>query len=157
MTAEEFMAFVHTILGSSANSSNFWFEFTSSSTARGQNTTLVLPKAVQQAFAVLGIAPTRDKDAVKKAYRSLAKQTHPDLHSGDDTESKAGQRCVDADLAVDRWEESLKEREGYFGKPEGAASHSIGRGGRRGALRRVSWIRGTALAQVCRRSCPRRV
>jgi DnaJ-class molecular chaperone len=34
-------------------------------------------------YEVLGVAKDADEDAVKKAYRALAKKHHPDLHPGD--------------------------------------------------------------------------
>jgi DnaJ-class molecular chaperone len=34
-------------------------------------------------YEILGIARDADKDAIRKAYRRLAKENHPDLHPGD--------------------------------------------------------------------------
>ena len=34
-------------------------------------------------YAVLGVAPDADEDAIKNKYRKLAKQYHPDLNPGD--------------------------------------------------------------------------
>jgi hypothetical protein len=38
-------------------------------------------------YRVLGIAPTKDKDTIKKAYRKLAMQYHPDKNPSDDAQS----------------------------------------------------------------------
>ena len=35
---------------------------------------------VREAFAVLGMAPTDDVDAIRATYKRLAKQVHPDVH-----------------------------------------------------------------------------
>jgi curved DNA-binding protein CbpA len=39
--------------------------------------------AVKSYYAILGVNQTDDGDAIKKAYRRLAKQYHPDLNPGD--------------------------------------------------------------------------
>lgn len=47
-----------------------------------QNKTLKTPSSVKEAFEVLKLPMTANKDEVKKAYRTLAFQYHPD-HGGD--------------------------------------------------------------------------
>ena len=36
-------------------------------------------------YEVLGISKGATEDEIKKAYRKMAKETHPDLHPGDET------------------------------------------------------------------------
>ena len=49
-------------------------------------------------YAVLGVAKTASADDIKKAYRKLVKQLHPDLHPGD---KKAADRFKDVAAAYD--------------------------------------------------------
>ena len=39
-------------------------------------------------YEILGIARTADGEEVKRAYRKLAMQHHPDRHGGDDSQFK---------------------------------------------------------------------
>ena len=49
-------------------------------------------------YEVLGVAKTASADDIKKAYRKLVKQLHPDLHPGD---KKAADRFKDVASAYD--------------------------------------------------------
>lgn len=49
-------------------------------------------------YEVLGVAKTAPAADIKKAYRKLVKQPHPDLHPGD---SKAADRFKDVASAYD--------------------------------------------------------
>ena len=49
-------------------------------------------------YEVLGVAKTASADDIKKAYRKLVKQLHPDLHPGD---QKAADRFKDVASAYD--------------------------------------------------------
>ena len=40
--------------------------------------------AIAQAFAVLGVAPTANRDEIALAYRTKAKGLHPDIKGGDE-------------------------------------------------------------------------
>ena len=39
-------------------------------------------------YAVLGVSPNATEDEIKRAYRKLARETHPDLQGGPDAEAK---------------------------------------------------------------------
>ena len=43
---------------------------------------LLLADALTEAHRILGVAPTADEAAVKKAYRKIVHELHPDLHQG---------------------------------------------------------------------------
>lgn len=49
-------------------------------------------------YSVLGVAKTASADDIKKAYRKLVKQLHPDLHPGD---AKAADRFKEVQAAYD--------------------------------------------------------
>ena len=40
------------------------------------------------AYKILGLESTASTDEVKKAYRKLARENHPDLHPGDEAAAK---------------------------------------------------------------------
>ncbi len=42
-------------------------------------------------YEVLGISKGASEDEIKKAYRKMAKETHPDLHPGDETAAASGE------------------------------------------------------------------
>ncbi|MEQ8369109.1 MAG: DnaJ domain-containing protein, partial [Alphaproteobacteria bacterium] len=54
--------------------------------------------ATRDYYEVLGVARDADADTVKKAYRKLAMEHHPDRNKGD---AKAEQRFKDVNQAYD--------------------------------------------------------
>jgi molecular chaperone DnaJ len=74
-------------------------------------------------YDVLGVAKTADAEAVKKAYRKLARQYHPDKNPGDDAAEERFKEVQDAyDLLSDP--EKRKQYDQY-----GAAAFGQARGG----------------------------
>ena len=53
---------------------------------------------VQDPYKVLGVSPDASDEEIKKAYRNLTKQYHPDLNPGDE---KAAQKMHDINAAYD--------------------------------------------------------
>lgn len=61
-------------------------------------------------YKVLGITPTTDKAAVKKAYRRLAKQFHPDISEHVNAEEKFIEATKAYESIMDRLERPLTYR-----------------------------------------------
>lgn len=54
---------------------------------------------MEDPYKVLGVAPAASQDDIRKAYRNLAKQHHPDLHPGD-VESEAKFKLISSANAL---------------------------------------------------------
>lgn len=65
-----------------------------------------------EAYATLGLTPEATVDEVKKAYRSLVRQYHPDSHShipdGDPQKKKASERFLQVQQAYERIRQARK-------------------------------------------------
>ena len=59
-------------------------------------------------YAVLGVTKTASADEIKKAYRKLARQFHPDANAGD---AKAEEKFKEVSEAYDVLSDDTKRRE----------------------------------------------
>ncbi|MEC7536939.1 MAG: DnaJ domain-containing protein, partial [Pseudomonadota bacterium] len=64
-------------------------------------------------YTILGLNKDADEAAIKRAYRKIAKETHPDMHPGDEA---VEQRFKEATAAYDLL--SDKEKRGQFDRGE---------------------------------------
>ena len=71
----------------------------------------------QDPYSVLGVSPTATDDEIKKVYRKLAKQYHPDIHPD---RAFAEKKMAEINAAYDR---ILKQRQG---KAEGGFDYGYG-------------------------------
>jgi molecular chaperone DnaJ len=46
-------------------------------------------------YEILGVARDADRETIRKAYRKLARQNHPDLNPGDEA-AEGARRCREA-------------------------------------------------------------
>ncbi|PFG40134.1 molecular chaperone DnaJ [Georgenia soli] len=83
-------------------------------------------------YATLGVAKDADADAIKKAYRKLARQYHPDQNPGD-AASEEKFKSVGEAYAVLSDPEQRKQYDALRAMAGGGARFSAGRGGPGGA------------------------
>jgi molecular chaperone DnaJ len=72
---------------------------------------------IDDPYKVLGVTPDTPPDEIKKAYRRLAKQYHPDLHPGDE---ECARRMNEINSAYDQINNPQKYQQPGYGGPGGA-------------------------------------
>ena len=78
-------------------------------------------------YKVLGVSPNASDEEIKKAYRRLAKQYHPDRNPGDATAAKKMQEVNAAYEQIKNPEKAPKQQGGY--NPYGSYNPYGGQGG----------------------------
>ncbi|MGO4945517.1 DnaJ C-terminal domain-containing protein [Blautia sp. Sow4_E7] len=85
-------------------------------------------------YEVLGISRSADKDAIKKAYRKMAKKYHPDSNAGNaDAEEKFKEVTEAYNVLSDPEKKKLYDQFGHAAFEEGAGGAGYGAGGFGGA------------------------
>lgn len=81
-------------------------------------------------YEVLGISRSADKDAIKKAYRKMAKKYHPDSNEGNpDAEEKFKEVTEAYNVLSDLEKKKLYDQFGHAAFEEGAGGAGYGEGG----------------------------
>ena len=81
-------------------------------------------------YEVLGISRSADKDAIKKAYRKMAKKYHPDSNEGNpDAEEKFKEVTEAYNVLSDPEKKKLYDQFGHAAFEEGAGGAGYGEGG----------------------------
>ena len=81
-------------------------------------------------YEVLGISRSADKDAIKKAYRKMAKKYHPDSNEGNpDAEEKFKEVTEAYNVLSDPEKKNLYDQFGHAAFEEGAGGAGYGEGG----------------------------
>jgi molecular chaperone DnaJ len=71
-------------------------------------------------YEILGVAKTATKDEIKKAYRKLAMQYHPDKNPGNkEAEAKFKEASHAADILMDDQKRSMYDRMGHAAEQGG--------------------------------------
>lgn len=78
-------------------------------------------------YEVLGLKKGANKDDIKRAYRKLAMQYHPDRNQGDDTAEAKFKEVAEAYGTL--WDDSKKQQYDMFGSTGGGAASWFGWGG----------------------------
>jgi molecular chaperone DnaJ len=81
-------------------------------------------------YEVLGVPKTASKDEIKKAYRKLAMQFHPDKNSGNkEAEAKFKEASHAADILLDDQKRAMYDRMGHAAEQGGMGGGSPFQGG----------------------------
>ena len=81
-------------------------------------------------YALLGVKPTANASAIKRAYRKAVRKYHPDKHHGHDLEELAREKLAAINQAYDILKDPEKRRQ--YDQLRGRASNSTGEGPGRG-------------------------
>ena len=77
-------------------------------------------------YEVLGVSKNADENAIKKAYRKLAKKYHPDTNSGDaDAEKKFKEVTEAYSVLSDKEKRKLYDQFGHAAFDEGAGGRNL--------------------------------
>jgi DnaJ-class molecular chaperone len=83
----------------------------------------------QDYYDILGIPRSADSDAIKKAYRKLARKYHPDLNKSSEASKKFAEVQEAYDVLRDPEKRKLYDRFGHAGVQAGTASSGGGHAG----------------------------
>jgi molecular chaperone DnaJ len=78
-------------------------------------------------YSILGVSKSASKDDIKKAYRKLSKELHPDKHKGDKTKEQQFKEINEAYEVLS--DETKRQRYDQFGSADGAQFGGQGFGG----------------------------
>ena len=92
-------------------------------------------------YDILGVTRSADRDAIKKAYRQLARKWHPDVNKSEDAQKRFSEIQEAYDVLSDEEKRKQYDRFGHVGVGAGSPGTS-GPGGGGGAYSR-SWDSGS--------------
>ena len=75
-------------------------------------------------YKVLGVDKNASQDEIKKAYRKLARQYHPDLHPGDNVAAEKFKEINEANEVLS--DETKRKNYDTFGDPNGNMGGGFG-------------------------------
>src|SRR5689334_22286719 len=91
------------------------------------------PVSKRDYYDILGVEKEASEEDLKKAYRRLARQHHPDLHTGDHQKKAAEEKFKEINEAYEILSSQDKRKRydtfGHAGAQQGADGFDFGRGG----------------------------